>query len=287
MKTKTVVSVIGAGGKMGTRVTNNLAKHLDEIQLHFCESSPSAIDSIKARGFSVIDAEKAVPESDIVVLAVPDVVIKPVSSLIVPMMKPGATMIILDPAAAVAKELAMREDCTVVVAHPCHPSYFTEQETLEAQRDHFGGIAAKQDIVMALVQGDHVNFDTSRKISEWMFSPISKSYVMGLRDIAFLEPTLVEILGASTLYAMSETVNEAVRRGIDREAVVSFLTGHINVLTAVFLGKMGDAQVSDACKVAIGLGNRLVLREDWKRIWEDDVLDRAIDTMLHPDKPTI
>jgi hypothetical protein len=120
-----------------------------------------------------------------------------------------------------------------------------------------------------------------------MYAPVAHSYVMGIRDIAFLEPTLVEILGASTIFAMAETVNEAERRGISRDAAISFLTGHINVLTSMFLGKMGNAQVSDACKVAIGLGNRLVLRDDWKRIWEDDVLDKAIDTMLHPSDPKI
>lgn len=284
---KTVVSVIGAGGKMGTRVTNNLAKHPDEVTLHFCETSPMGIEAIKGRGFSVVEAAKAVPESDIVVLAVPDVVIKQVSTGIVSLMRPGATMIILDPAAAVAKELSMRKDCTFVVAHPCHPSYFIEQESSEARQDYFGGIAGKQDIVMALIEGDESNFALSRTISEWMFSPINKSFVMGLRQMAFLEPTLVEVLGASTLHAMSETVNEAVRRGIEREAAVSFLAGHIKVLTAIFLGQMGNVQVSDACKVAVGLGNRLVLREDWKRIWDDEVLDKVIETMLHPDKPVI
>ena len=140
---------------------------------------------------------------------------------------------------------------------------------------------------MALIQGDDSKFSDARKISEWMFAPVDKSYVMGIRDIAFLEPTLVEILGASTLYAMAETVNEAERRGISREAAISFLTGHISILSAVFLGKMGNVQVSDACKVAIGLGNRLVLRDDWKRIWEDDVLDKSIATMLHPENPLI
>ncbi len=29
--------------------------------------------------------------------------------------------------------------------------------------------------------------------------------------------------------------------------------------------------MSDACKVAIGLGNSLVMREDWKDIWKDEV----------------
>jgi hypothetical protein len=96
-----------------------------------------------------------------------------------------------------------------------------------------------------------------------------------------LEPTLVELLGATCLYAMAETVNEAERRGIDRKAAISFLTGHIYNLTANFLGLL-NARVSDACLVAIGLGNRLVLRDDWKRIWDDEVLDKVIATMLHP-----
>ena len=288
MTGKIVVSVIGAGGKMGTRVTNNLSKHPDRIDLHFCETSEAGIASIKERGFSTVAADTAVPLSDVIVLAVPDVVIKTVSVGIVDSMRPDATMIILDPAAAVAREVALRDDCTFVIAHPCHPSYFTHQESLEASQDYFGGLLAKQDLVMAKILGDDEKFEAARTISELMFAPVNKSFVISIRQMAFLEPTLVEILGASTLYAMAETVDEAERRGIPREAAISFLTGHINILSAVFLGKMGKGiQVSDACKVAVGIGNRLVLREDWKQIWDDDVLDKAIATMLHPEDPQI
>jgi hypothetical protein len=86
---------------------------------------------------------------------------------------------------------------------------------------------------------------------------------------------------------MAETVNEAEKRGIQREAAVSFLTGHVYNLTANFLGFLGNTPVSDACKVAIGLGNKLVLRDNWKEIWKDEVLDKVIATMLHPDNPKI
>jgi len=120
-----------------------------------------------------------------------------------------------------------------------------------------------------------------------MFAHVTQVYTMGIRDIAFLEPTLVELLGATCLHAMAETVGQAVARGIDKQAAVSFLTGHIYNLTANFLGLLGDTPVSDTCKVAIGLGNKLVLRDDWKRIWDDEVLDRVIATMLHPDQPQI
>lgn len=278
---KIVVSVIGAGGKMGTRVSNNLVKHLDTITLQLCENSPNGVEGIKARGLDVVDSKVAVPKSDVIILAVPDTLINIVSQDIVQMMTPGSTLMILDPAAAVAKELALRDDCTFAVVHPCHPSYFLDQDTPEARMDYFGGVAGKQDIVMAKIQGSDEDFAKARKIGEIMFAPVVNSYVMGVRDIAFLEPTLVEILGATTLYAMAETVKEAERRGIPRAAAESFLAGHIYNLSANFLGKL-NAKVSDACMVAIDLGNKLVLREDWKKIWEDDVLDASIQAMLHP-----
>lgn len=287
MSKKLAVSVIGAGGKMGVRTTNNLSKHSDSIELKFCENSEAGIKNIKERGFEVVPAEVAVPRSDVVVLAVPDKIMKDVSVGIVKMMTPGSTCIILDPAAAVAKELALRDDCTFVVTHPCHPSFFLDQDTYEARHDYFGGVAAKQDIVVAKIQGSDDNFTKARTVCEIMFAPVENSYVMSVRDIAFLEPTLVELLGATTLYAMAETVKEAERRGIPRAAAESFLAGHVYNLTANFLGKLGNTRVSDACMVAIELGNRLVLRDDWKRIWDDEVLDKVIATMLHPDKPQI
>lgn len=286
MDVKVIVSVIGAGGKMGTRVTNNLTKHPDTVELYFCENSEAGIKGIQERGFGVTAAEAAVPKSEIIVLAVPDKIIQQVSVGIVEMMTPNSTLIILDPAAAVAKELALRDDCTFVVTHPCHPSYFLDQDTFDARNDYFGGVAGKQDIVLAKIQGSDENFAKARAICEMMFAPVENSYVMGVRDIAFLEPTLVEILGATTLYAMAETVKEAERRGIPRAAAESFLTGHIYNLTANFLGKL-NAKVSDACLVAIDIGNKLVLREDWKQIWNDEVLDKAIATMLHPEDPKL
>lgn len=283
---KIKVTVIGAGGKMGTRVTNNLMKHTDAVTLSFVENSEAGQKAIREKGYETVSAEAAVPDSDITVLAVPDTLIKVISTEIVKLLRPGSTLIILDPAAAVAKELTMRDDCTFVVTHPCHPSYFIDQDSYEARHDYFGGINGKQDIVMALIQGSDERFEEARRVSEMMFEPVEHSYVLGLRDIAFLEPTLVELLGATCLYAMAETVNEAARRGIPKEAAVSFLTGHIFNLSANFLGLL-NARVSDACLVAIDLGNRLVLREDWKKIWNDEVLDQVIGTMLHPEKPLI
>ncbi len=284
---KITVAVVGAGGKMGTRTSNNLAKVPAEIDLLCVESGEKGIKSIEERGMKVTPLADALKAADVVVFAVPDTLIKVLSNDVVPLLKPGAGFVILDPAAAVARELHLRDDCTFAVAHPCHPSYFLEQETYEARHDYFGGLGGNQDIVMSKIQGDDAVFAQCRRVSELMYAPVLHSYVMSSRQIAFLEPTLVEILGATTLYAMAETVNEAEHRGIPREAAISFLTGHIYNLSANFLGLLGKTPVSDACKVAMGIGNRLVLRDDWKKIWEDDILDKSIATMLHPETPQL
>ena len=284
---KICVAVIGAGGKMGTRTSKNLAKHPDQYDLMLVENAPKGIESIRARGMDVMPVEDALARAQVVVFAVPDTLIKKLTAMYVPMLQPGTGFLILDPAAAVAKELSLRDDCTFGVAHPCHPSFLLDQDTPEARADRFGGEGGKQDIVMSKICGSDEVFALMQQTAHDMYAA-EHAYVMTSEQIAFLEPTLVELLGATCLYAMAETVDEAERRGIQREAAVSFLTGHIYNLTCTFLGYIpGKPPVSDACKVAIGLGDRLVLRDDWKRIWEDDVLHKVIATMLHPDQPQI
>lgn len=281
--------VIGAGGKMGTRTSNNLiTRFADKFETKLVETYPPAVERIeKERGLEVTPIEEALEFAEVVVFAVPDTLIKQLSAQYVPMLKPGTAFIILDPAAAVAKELTMREDCTFAVAHPCHPSFFKWQKEEEAYLDRFGGEGGHQDIVMSCIQGDEEKFKLAQETARCMYRA-DKAFIMTSEQIAFLEPTLVEVLGAACIFAMAETVEEAERRGIDREAAVSFLTGHMFNLTANFLGYLpGKPPVSDACKVAIGIGNKLVLRDDWKKIWDDGVLDKVIATMLHPDQPQV
>ena len=176
---KISVSVIGASGKMGTRTSNNLANAPDEIDLFFVENAEAGIKDIEERGYSVTPMEEAVKKSDVVVLAVPDSVIKVASREVVKEMNPGSALVILDPAAAVAKELVMRDDCTFAIAHPCHPSYFHDQDTYKARHDFFGGQGGKQDIIMAKIQGDDEKFAQCRRVSEIMYGPRLKQLCHG------------------------------------------------------------------------------------------------------------
>lgn len=280
---KIKVAVIGAGGKMGTRTSNNLAinpKHKDNYEVFCVENSPKGIEGVEARGLNLVPIEEALSVAQVVLFAVPDTLIGKLSAMYVPMLRPGTGFLILDPAAAVAKELTLRDDCTFGVAHPCHPTYLKDDFI---PSDRFGGEGGHQDVVMSKIQGEDEVFKLMQEVARDMYDA-DEAFVMTSEQIAFLEPTLVELLGATCLYAMAETVDQAVKRGISQRAAVSFLTGHIFNLSSNFLGYIpGRPPVSDACKVAIGLGNKFVLRDDWKKIWEDDVLKDVIHTMLHPD----
>ena len=119
------VAVIGAGGKMGTRTSRNLAKNTEKYDLMLVENAPQGIESIHERGLEVTPIEEAIERAQVIVFAVPDTLIKKLSAIYVPQLKPGTGFLILDPAAAVAKELTLRDDCTFGVAHPCHPSFLS------------------------------------------------------------------------------------------------------------------------------------------------------------------
>jgi prephenate dehydrogenase len=113
------ISIIGAGGKTGFRALENLSK--ESYALYFCVKSPVGIKKIETKGSSISPAEEAVPQSDVMILSVPDKLIKTVSTELVPLMKSDATCILLDPAAAYLGEVELGQDCSFVVSHPCHP----------------------------------------------------------------------------------------------------------------------------------------------------------------------
>src|SRR5687768_11511229 len=86
---QTSIALVGAGGKMGCRLTDNFLKCAD-YALHYLEISPKGLENLKSRGVTVSNELDAVPSADVVILAVPDVAIGAISRQIVPQMKPGA-----------------------------------------------------------------------------------------------------------------------------------------------------------------------------------------------------
>ncbi len=150
------VALIGAGGKMGLRLTQNLRD--SEYIMSYHEVNPAGINRLEEKGVRVSDPGLCIPESDVVILAVPDVALEKVSAEIIPVMKEGALVVTLDPAAALAGKLYDREGISYFITHPCHPSIFNWESDPEKMKDHFGGVMAKQSIVCSLLKGEEDDY---------------------------------------------------------------------------------------------------------------------------------
>ncbi len=272
-----LVALVGAGGKMGRRIVPNLIKF--GYRFLCCEKDEAGIATLKAQGLAALSSEEAVQKADLVVFALPDAALPALSRRLVPFMKPGATVITLDPAAAHAGQLYTREDCTFVVTHPCHPPLFGDRDTPEEKADLFGGTAAAQDIVIALMQGSEEAFQEAQQLCVHMFSPVVNCHRITVAQMAILEPAAAEVVIALCATVMKEAIDEAVRRGVPEEAARAFLLGHIQIPLAITLKSSNP--FSDAAMIAVEYGRQHVLREDWKKVFEPESIREVLGQMLH------
>jgi len=279
---KEKVTIIGAGGKMGMRITNNLMNSTEYV-VSYCEKSEQGINKLKAKGLKVEPKENIVPDSDFVIMAVPDALLSKVTADIVPMMKKESTAILLDPAAPTAGEIFLRDDITFVVCHPCHPPLFGKQDTDEARNDFFGGIAAKQDIVIGLLQGKEENFKKAEELCKTMFKPVVKAHRITVEQMAILEPAMAEVVAATCAVIMKEALDMAVKKGVPEEAAKSFMLGHAQIPLAIVFGAI-SSPFSDAAKIAIEYGKKNIIKKDWKKVFEKKYIKKCIYKMLHPGK---
>ncbi|PXY17938.1 phosphogluconate dehydrogenase C-terminal domain-containing protein [Prauserella flavalba] len=276
----TTVTVVGAGGKMGQRVSNNLAK--SDYRVLYSENSPNGRELLASQGREVSDSAEAARESDVVILAVPDVVLGKVSEALVPELKPGAIVLTLDPAAAYAGLLHKRDDIEYAVAHPCHPSVFLERTTKEEYADTFGGIAAPQEVVAAF-ESDN---ETARKLADdvirVMYAPVVDVHWVTVKQLAVLEPTLVETVACMVGSLLNEALHETVHTvGVPESAARAMLLGHVQVALTNTL--RGSNPFSDACLIAMDYGRETIVKDDWKKIFDDRELDKVIARMLKID----
>ena len=274
------IAVLGAGGKMGMRVSNNLVKTAHTV--FYVENSPAGQQRTIDAGREVTDAATAVADADIVVFAVPDLALAPVTAEIVPQMKTGAIVLTLDPAAAYAGLLTTREGIIQAVAHPCHPSIFLQRQTPEEWADTFGGIAAPQDAIAAIESDDPAKQAIVEATVRAIYAPVIDVHWVTIKQLAQLEPTLVEtvacMIGALLNEALEETINTM---GVPAAAARSILYSHTQV--ALANGLRGDNPFSDACLIAMDYGRESIIKEDWKKIFRDDELDKNLARMLHLD----
>lgn len=259
------ICLIGAGGKMGCRLTDNFVK--TRYQVHYLEVSPRGLENLRQRGIALSPQQTAVPASDIVILAVPDVAIGAVAREVVPRMKPGALLMTLDPAAPLDNQLPKRDDIGCVIAHPCHPSVFNWEPTEKGFRDFYGGISAKQSIVVALMWGAENYYDLGVEISTAMYAPVSRVHRVTVEQMAMLEPALVETLAQTCMEIVKEGHDRLVTAGVPKDAVRDFILGHLRIQIAVLFGEV-NGTFSDAAYKISQRAKPVLFKEGWQKIFE-------------------
>ncbi|WP_373523665.1 phosphogluconate dehydrogenase C-terminal domain-containing protein [Aquiflexum sp.] len=273
--TKINVTLVGAGGKMGYRLTNNL-KNDPNYETSYLEVSEVGIQRMAELDVHPTKAEECVPKADIVIYAVPDIAIGKVTEQYVPMMKVGAIGMFLDPAAPLAGHLAHRPDISYFAAHPCHPSVFNWEPTEKAHFDYFGGIAAKQSIVCALIQGPASHYETGEDLAKVIYGPVTKSIRVTIEQMGILEPALSETFCGAMISLIKEGADVAVQKGVPKEAVYEFLKGHINIELALLFDQLPGGKFSDAAIKAIEIGKQKIFKEGWQEIFEPESIKSQI-----------
>jgi hypothetical protein len=260
------VTLIGAGGKMGLRLTHNLKD--SKYDVSYVEISSQGLEKLREKRVTVSSPDKCVPDSDIVILAVPDIALEKVSSEIIPVMRTGALAVTLDPAAALAGKLFDRMDVSYFITHPCHPSVFNWEPEPEAMKDHFGGMKAKQAIVCSLMKGCDEDYIKGEELARTFYAPVSRSHRITVEQMGLLEPALVETLASTCVYVIRQGLDEVIKQGVPAEAARDFLLGHLRIQMAVLFNELPGAVFSDAANKALQRGLKEFIKEDWKKVFE-------------------
>lgn len=273
-RTTMKLALIGAGGKMGVRLARNLVNSPYEVA--YVEKADVGRERLKeAIGADCVELDEAIKGARAVILAVPDTAIGAVAKIVVPQIEPGTMVIALDAAAPHAGHLPERADITYFVTHPCHPPIFCDEPKTEALHDHFGGIAAKQSIVNALMQGPEEHYTLGEDIAKTIWAPILRSHRVTVDQMALLEPGLSETVAATLLLAMRHAMDDVVRRGVDKTTARDFLLGHMNILSAVIFEEV-DGVFSDACNKAIENAMPVLMQPGWLKVLEPEEINESI-----------
>jgi hypothetical protein len=261
------IALFGAAGKIGTRIAHALRDD-PEYHMLYVEAGEAGLARLRELGLKPSSPEEATREADVVLLAIPDVLIGAVAGDIVPTLKSGTLVICLDPAAPHGGELPERKDITYFVVHPCHPPIVSAEADPEARMDFWGG-KAKQNIVCALMQGSDSDYAKGEKLARKMFAPVKNAHRITVEQMAILEPAMAETVILTCQVVIKEAIEEAIRHGVPAQAARDFAFGHMNVNIGI-LFKFIDADLSDGAKLAVERAKKSIFQPDWKKVFEPE-----------------
>jgi hypothetical protein len=271
------IAVLGAGGKMGFRITRKLKDARYDVRA--VEIAEAGKARLAEAGIVAVDNAQGLSGAEIVIFALPDNVIGAVARELAPQIPAGAILLILDAAAPYAGDLPKdRPDLTFFVGHPCHPPIFSTTTSGAQRTDYHGGVAP-QSIVCALMQGPEEHYAIGAEICQAMWSPVLKTHRVTVEQLAILEPGLSEMVAMAFVDTMVEAVDECEKLGVPREAAFDFLIGHLNVELAMWFG-FSPKVPSDAALRLMRFAKSKVVNDKWRDALQPKVVREAAELIV-------
>ena len=275
-----MITLLGAGGKMGLRIASNLQR--TDYEVRYVEIGERGKSALAQLGLSAVPMETALENTEGIILALPDNRIVAVTSQIEPLLQPGAMLIALDIAAPLAGGLPQRNDLSYFVTHPCHPSVFGGETDPRAQLDFFGGAHARQNIVCSLLRGPEEAYANGEAIARALYAPVVDAHRCTAEQMAILEPVLSETVLGTCLTIVGEAMQEAVKLGVPEAAARDFLLGHLKVELGIVFQLFEGATFSDGALHAIEEAKRSLFQPDWKKVFQRDEWMESIRKITAP-----
>jgi hypothetical protein len=274
------IALLGAGGKMGQRLTANLIG--SPFNVRHVEISERGQEALREKGIETVSLDAALEGADALLLALPDNRIASVLEKIHPQIPAGTIVIMLDIAVAHAGLLPTRPDLTYFITHPCHPPVLSYETDPLAHRDFFGGEHAKQHIVCCLAQGPEEHYAIGESIAKTIYKPVMNSHRCNVEQMAILEPVLSETILGTCLMMLREATDEAVRRGVPAAAARDFILGHMRVELAIAFEEKEGACFSDGALKAIARAKPVIFQPDWKKVFEPEAIAESVRVITDP-----
>lgn len=274
------IALLGAGGKMGQRLTANLIG--SPFDVRHVEISERGQQALREKGIETVSLDQALEGADALLLALPDNRIAQVLAQIGPQIPAGTIVIMLDVAVASAGLLPDRPDLTYFITHPCHPPVLSYETDPLAHRDFFGGEHAKQHIVCCLAQGPEAHYEIGEQIAKTIYKPVMNSHRCTVEQMAILEPVLSETILGTCLMMLREATDEAVRRGVPPAAARDFILGHMRVELAIAFEEKEGACFSDGALKAIARAKPVIFQPDWKKVFEPEAIAESVRVITDP-----
>ena len=90
---------------------------------------------------------------------------------------------------------------------------------------------------------------------------------------------MAETVNIACLTVMREALDEAIARGVPKEAAWDFMIGHLNIELAIVFDQIGSP-FSDGALLIKEYGRRALVRPDWKRLFEPESVKEQVKAIV-------